>query len=221
MSGSDQYYSPERHRAEPRILPGGHSRFQGVKEPAHKDDKYFVLHCMEQVAVDSAVVRHHQFSSAQACQDPSAPALATIAGNGMALQYIHENAKTPKLCLEAIRQNGLALQFVPEAMKTYDMCQVAVCKNGMALQYVPYYLRTYGMRRKAISQNGSSLEFVPDILRDAFFCITAYSSDPGAIRFFPPRFGSLKDALDSACHLLDVMATSKLEPVDTPQMKVA
>jgi hypothetical protein len=51
---------------------------------------------------------------------------------------------TGKESLELVRQNGLALEHVPHELRTPELCLEAVRQNGWALHYVPDDLRTHG-----------------------------------------------------------------------------
>jgi len=54
---------------------------------------------------------------------------------------MHDEHKTPEICLEAVKRRGLALKYVPEALKTEAICLAAVRINGYAIKYVPIKLK--------------------------------------------------------------------------------
>ena len=52
----------------------------------------------------------------------------------MALQFIKDENRTPKILLAAVKQNGLVLQFIKEENRTSGILLAAVKQYGRALQ---------------------------------------------------------------------------------------
>ena len=87
--------------------------------------------------------------------------------DGEALEFVPEERRTPKICLEAVtapRQGWTApaLKWVPERRKTPDLCLAAVRADGAALEFVPEALRTPELL--AVAQRGA-VPVSPDIRR--------------------------------------------------------
>ena len=58
-------------------------------------------------------------------------ALVVVNEDGMKLQYVPENFKTPELCLAAVKEDGKALQYVPEKFMTEALClENELCANN-------------------------------------------------------------------------------------------
>ncbi len=65
-------------------------------------------------------------------------------------------ARTPAICMTAVRKDGMLLEHVPEALKTPELCMAAVRQNGMALKFVPDRLKTLELCTAAMEQNGAA-----------------------------------------------------------------
>ena len=48
----------------------------------------------------------------------------------IALEIVHENIKTKKMCILSIKKNEIALQYVQDRYKTKEFCELAVEKNS-------------------------------------------------------------------------------------------
>lgn len=68
--------------------------------------------------------------------------IRTVGKNGLMLQCIAEEYRTPGLCYKAVKQNGNALEFVPEQFKTPALCIKAIKKNPDSIKYVPENIRS-------------------------------------------------------------------------------
>jgi hypothetical protein len=90
-----------------------------------------------------------------------------------------------KLCEIAVSQNGLALEWVPEELRTPDLCEIAVSQDGDALWHVPKELRGPEIHKAAVSQDPWAVELVPKELRTPEICEIAVSQDPWALRWVP------------------------------------
>ena len=85
------------------------------------------------------------------------------------------HARTPAICMEAVKRDGLLLRFVPPPnrcifpgavdLRTKDLCLAAVRQNGLALEFVPKELKTPEICLEAVWQNGDARRFVPDGVR--------------------------------------------------------
>ena len=75
---------------------------------------------------------------------------------GLALQFIKPEFKTPEICELAVRECGYALRYVEN--QTDTICKLAVQQNGGALQYV--IKQTDEICRLAIQQNDYATQFV-------------------------------------------------------------
>jgi hypothetical protein len=118
-----------------------------------------------------------------------------VSKNGGALKYVPEELRTPTLCKIAVSNEGWALGAVPEELRTPTLCKIAVSQNGSALKYVPEELPEYTKLCKiAVSQNGMALEIVPEELRTPTLCKIAVSQDGWALELVPeelPQYAKL------------------------------
>ena len=103
--------------------------------------------------------------------------LAAVIQNGLSLQYVPENLKTPEIYFLALNQNGLALEFV--LYQSVALCLVAVNQNGLALRYVFEKVMSDVICFVAVNQNGLALEHVGD--QSDCLCTIAVKNDPYAL----------------------------------------
>jgi len=89
------------------------------------------------------------------------------------------NSQTLQICFEAVKQNGLALQYVAREFRTPEVCQIAVEQNEMALKYSSH--QTNDMCTKAVKKNGITLQWVK--VQTLNMCIEAIKQDGRNIRF--------------------------------------
>lgn len=68
--------------------------------------------------------------------------IRSVKKNGLMLQCIAEEYRTPGLCNKAIKQNGNALEFVPAKHRTPALCMQAIKKNPEAIKFVPEELKS-------------------------------------------------------------------------------
>ena len=54
------------------------------------------------------------------------------------------------MCKIAVDRNGLAIQYVPDELKTPEMCKIAVSTDGVLLYEVPEKLRTLEVCKTAL-----------------------------------------------------------------------
>lgn len=92
--------------------------------------------------------------------------LERVQQNGLALQDVPEELRTPELCKLAVQQDGLALEDVPEELRTPELYKLAVQQDGWALKFVPEELRTYKLSLEAVKSNSAALLFVPKEYRE-------------------------------------------------------
>lgn len=89
------------------------------------------------------------------------------------------NNQTLQICTEAVKQNGLALQYVTHEFRTPQVCQIAVEQNEMALKYAPYQDNETCI--KAVKKNGIVLQWVKE--QSLNMCLEAIKQDGRYIRF--------------------------------------
>jgi hypothetical protein len=67
-------------------------------------------------------------------------AIELVEQNGLALEYVPDELRTPEVCDKAVGQDGLALKYVPDELMTREVCEKAVGQDGRAIIYVPFEL---------------------------------------------------------------------------------
>jgi Domain of unknown function (DUF4116) len=108
--------------------------------------------------------------------------------NGLALEYVYINNKTPELCRLAVEQNGRALHHVPENYWTPKLCRIAVEQDGRALGYVPVNKRTPELYSIAVQQNGLVLYDVLKEHRTPELCYMAVQQKGNVLCFVPEDY---------------------------------
>jgi Domain of unknown function (DUF4116) len=106
-----------------------------------------------------------------------------IQKNGLTLQDINEDHRTPELCRIAVEQNGWALEFVPEEQRTPELCRLAVEQNGMALYAVPPKFKKLDLCRIAVQQKGDALRHVPEEHKTIEICHISVQQNGVNIRY--------------------------------------
>jgi Domain of unknown function (DUF4116) len=119
-----------------------------------------------------------------------------IEQNGMTLDLIPEEYKTPKLCRYTVEQNGWILQYVPIKHITPELCSLAIQSKGTALQYVPKEHKSYDLCRLAVEQSGQALRYVPEHKKTSELCLLAIKQDGNALNFIPHASKSFE-----LCHI--------------------
>ena len=89
--------------------------------------------------------------------------------------FIPENHKTYKLCLEAVKEWGCfhlktghgkhALCYIPEKHKNNELYLAAVRKDGRALEYIDKQYITYELCLEAVKQTGYAIQAAPEEYR--------------------------------------------------------
>lgn len=109
-----------------------------------------------------------------------------------------------KFLFGAVRRDGLALQIVPEDRKTPELCRAAVMRDGRALRFCPddVKLKLFGddshFFHRAI-RSGASFEDVPEAFRDGALYRCAVKLNPKSLRHVPEKFRDREICL-SAVH---------------------
>lgn len=125
------------------------------------------------------------FTSETECNTDERQYIELVKKNGLALQSIPEDKRTPNVCLAAVEQNGWALQFVPEDKRTSKICIEAVKQNDLALQLILPDKRTPAICLAAVQQNGRAIKLVPDDKLTIDICQAAVESDGNMLRYVP------------------------------------
>lgn len=99
--------------------------------------------------------------------------LAAVHQNGFSVKYVPVGKRTPEICLAAVRQSGWALEYLPSSINPSEIFLAAVQQDWRALEYVPIDMRTYELCLEAVSQDGCALEHVPADMRTQEFYVAA------------------------------------------------
>ena len=103
--------------------------------------------------------------------------------------FLRDSAKTPEICLKAVKQNGWNLRDVPKTLRTRELCAEAVKRNGEALWFVPDELKTPELCRQAVEDDAVALGAVPDALKTEDLCqlAVACGEHPGHAFWYMPE----------------------------------
>jgi hypothetical protein len=107
---------------------------------------------------------------------------------GAALQYVPDQFKTEKLCLQAIRKDVAAIQYIPNSMKTERFYLTVVADNGTAMQYVPDRFKTAELYLFAVENDELAISDVPDQFKTAELYLFAVKNGRLAISDVPDQF---------------------------------
>jgi hypothetical protein len=103
--------------------------------------------------------------------------------DGMELQYLTEEQRTPERCLMAVKSNGLALRYVTN--QTLEHCLHAVHNNGRALEFVKDKQQTVCML--ALYDEAGALAFFPEELKTREVCLSVVKEHAASIVHTPFR----------------------------------
>lgn len=89
---------------------------------------------------------------------PAGQELSSVLLNGWDIQHLHDDQKTPEVCLAAVGQDGFAIQFLNESQRTPEVCLAAVTQDRLAAQIL-----TFPQRRQVqmMQEAGSEEESDP------------------------------------------------------------
>lgn len=73
-------------------------------------------------------------------------------------QLVDVKEPTEAICLAAVRKNGLVLNYVPLELRTPTVCETAVSKHGMAIRFVPH--PTEALKHLAVQNMGCALQCI-------------------------------------------------------------
>jgi hypothetical protein len=107
---------------------------------------------------------------------------------GLALYYVPGKYQTPELYRLAVEQDGHALRHVPEHKRTHELCWFTVERNGLALRHVPKKHRTSELYHLAIEQNGLALGCIPEEEKTFELCRLAVEHNGEALAHVPSRY---------------------------------
>lgn len=87
---------------------------------------------------------------------PTGQALLSVQFNGWNIQHLHDDQKTPEICLAAVEQDGFAIQFLSESQRTPEVCLAAVTQDKLAAQILTFpQRRQVQMMQEADSEEDS------------------------------------------------------------------
>ncbi|GHV60086.1 hypothetical protein AGMMS49587_00430 [Spirochaetia bacterium] len=85
--------------------------------------------------------------------------------NGLVLDHIPENLRTPELYRAAVQSNDFDLEYLPDSLSTPELYLAAVQESGDALMDVPEEFKTAELCLAAVMQNDGALKHVPEALK--------------------------------------------------------
>ncbi len=145
--GTEIYADPEGSKWKaPRITLSNIRRIEDM--PQWRDPAF----CLKAVNIDGGSIKYVVHQTEDLC-------ITAVSRFGDVLRYVIK--QTEKICLAAVRDNGLALEHVYDELKTPDICLAAVKQNGLALQCVDVADRSDDLCHAAYEQNFSSIKYWP------------------------------------------------------------
>jgi IMP cyclohydrolase len=109
--------------------------------------------------------------------------MTMIKNNGLALQYIKDEMRTPCIMLEAVKNNGLALRYIKDEMKSHCIMLEAVKNNGRALQYIKDEMKSHCIMLEAVKNNGRALCYINDCMKTPEIMLEAVRNDGRVLQF--------------------------------------